>query len=63
MVLPMATGIMLCTIYLPTETGAPSFMPKGTCKVESLNKVGQLEPGGSILQPSLLEAGQSPHGQ
>ena len=42
MVLPMATGIMLCTMYLPTETGAPNVMPKGTCAVESLNVVTQL---------------------
>ncbi len=32
MVLPMATGIMLWTMYLPTDTGAPSLMPKGTCR-------------------------------
>ena len=31
MVLPIATGIMLWTMYLPTDTGAPSLMPKGTC--------------------------------
>ena len=30
MVLPIATGIMLWTMYLPTDTGAPSLMPKGT---------------------------------
>ena len=31
MVLPMATGIMLWTTYVPTDTGAPSLMLKGTC--------------------------------
>ena len=32
MVLPMATGIMFRQMYWPTETGAPFFMPKGTCR-------------------------------
>lgn len=35
MVLPMKTGIMLWTIYLPTDTGAPTFMPKGICSKDS----------------------------
>ncbi len=32
MVFPIATGIMLRTMYWPTETGAPFNMPKGTCR-------------------------------
>lgn len=32
MALPMATGIMLRLMYCPTETGAPFFIPKGTCR-------------------------------
>ena len=31
MVLPIKTGIMLWAMYLPTDTGAPIFMPKGIC--------------------------------
>ena len=32
MVLPMATGTMLRHMYWPTDTGAPFFIPNGTCR-------------------------------